>query len=99
MIVDDFHIVWPIRSPDEADPKLRVDPQAVVAATVPGQRLEAIPGRNAQVREQGGGIEQVELSGRGRFDGAKARHVALHEQRLGVAAPERANHGDNNAAR
>ena len=68
-------------------------------AEVPSQRLRAIPGE-----ERAGPESDAQRNRACRASGRRplrwrAAHVALDEQRLGVAAPERTNHGKNNQRR
>ena len=42
VIIDDFDIVSVVVAPYEADPPLRVDPDAVLAGAITAQGLEAI---------------------------------------------------------
>jgi len=53
VIVDDLYVVRIGSEPAEADAPLIVDSDAVLASPVPGEFLEAIRGRNAEVEEAG----------------------------------------------
>jgi len=46
MVVDDFDIVRFVLGPDEADPVLVVDPNAVLALAIAREGLEAVAGRD-----------------------------------------------------
>ena len=61
MIVHDLDVVGVAAPPDEADPPLLVDADAVLAAASTLQRLEAVAGRNAQLLERGGSVKHGEL--------------------------------------
>ncbi|HET7540187.1 MAG TPA: hypothetical protein VFK05_09955 [Polyangiaceae bacterium] len=62
MIVDDLDIVRVGSKPAEADAPLIIDSDAVLANPVPGEFLEAIGWRNAEVEEAGRGIKHDELA-------------------------------------
>src|SRR4051812_23936000 len=62
MVVHDFDVVRLVLGPDEADPVLVVDPNAVLALSIAGEGLEAFAGRDPEIGEALGGIELVELA-------------------------------------
>jgi phage tail protein X len=62
VIVDDLDIAGAVGCPDEAHPPLLVDPDAVLAAPVTRQRLEAVAGRRLQVLQDGGPVQLCELA-------------------------------------
>src|SRR4028118_1069870 len=49
MVVDDLHVVSVPVLPDEAQPVAVVDPDGVLALPIPGELLQAVAGRHAQV--------------------------------------------------
>jgi hypothetical protein len=49
MIIDDFDVMRLVAAPDEADPPLVVNPDAVLPGSTTLQSLEAVTGRNAKV--------------------------------------------------
>ena len=61
MIVHDLDLVGVAVLPDEADPPLIIDADAVLAAASTLERLEPVARRDAQVLERGGSIERREL--------------------------------------
>src|SRR6185436_10586547 len=99
MIIHDFNIVRLVLGPDEADPVLVVDPDAVLALAVAGESLQAITGRGPEIIKALGGIELVELAkGHGpEALGATAAGffgVAAIENILCALVLERADHDD-----
>jgi hypothetical protein len=92
VVVDDFNLVSVAVSPHEADPILIVDPDAVLAPPVPGERLEVIARERAEVFES---LDRVQLRQLPLHDPGNvpkpARRVSL-EQRLGVSVPEGPDH-------
>jgi hypothetical protein len=62
VIVNDFHIFGPGRSPSEADSPLFIDSDAVLPIAIALQRLEPIAGRAAQVSQIVGGIQYEQLA-------------------------------------
>lgn len=58
MIVNDLDLMRIARIPDEADPPLIVDPDAVLPSSISLQFLQPIPERNPKILERNGGIEQ-----------------------------------------
>jgi hypothetical protein len=49
VVVDDFYVFRSFISPDEAHPKLIVDPDRMLPITIPAQSLKPIPWRRAQI--------------------------------------------------
>ena len=62
VVVNDFNLPWPGFRPDEADPELVVDADAVLAMAVPSERLQAIARWDLQIVETSGGIEEGKLA-------------------------------------
>lgn len=61
VIIGDLDLVGMIVFPDENDPPLLIDPNAVKLAQVAGQLLKAVAGWNPQVVQFGSGMELVEF--------------------------------------
>ena len=64
VVVDDLDVEGIGGAPEEADAPLIVDADAVLASTIALERLEPIAGRNAEVGEGVGRIEDDEFSKR-----------------------------------
>lgn len=60
MIVDDLHLVGVAITPDEADPPLRVDANAVLPPTSPNEFLET-GGWHTQILRRFGRVEEEQL--------------------------------------
>ena len=61
VVVIDLNFVCVSRSPQEANPPLIVDPNAVLPSSVTGKLLEAISWRHPQVNKNSSNIEQFEF--------------------------------------
>ena len=61
MVVDDFHVVGVALPPHEADTIVIIDPDAVLALALAGQRLQPVSGRHAEFIQRHGGMQQEEL--------------------------------------
>jgi hypothetical protein len=68
MVVGELNIVRLPIAPDEANPPLIVDPDAVLPASVPTQRLEPIARHDAQLLEAMRRIDDLKLPPRPRDD-------------------------------
>ena len=64
MVVCDLDVVGIPILPMEADPILIVDPDAQLAGAISPEMFQPIAGRDSQVSETGGPVDQVELPGR-----------------------------------
>jgi hypothetical protein len=62
MIVGDLDVVSAVVLPHEADAPPVVDPDAVLPRAAASEQLEAVPGRDPQVRERRRGIQLHELA-------------------------------------
>ena len=83
MVVDDLNVMGVVALPAEANPKLVVDADAVLAETITGQLFESIGGRHLQIGEGRGRIEHNKLTKSNALEiGWKfANLVALREAR------------------
>jgi hypothetical protein len=62
VVVYDLDLIGTLIGPDEADPILVVDPDAVLPSTVARERFQSIPGRNAEIVEPHNRVEILELA-------------------------------------
>src|SRR5262245_58739344 len=93
VVVDDLDVMGVALSPNEADPPLVVDPDAVLARPVRRQRLQPVAGRHREVGQPPRLVEVAELPPRGRLDLEREAPRALAApDPLGLASPERADH-------
>lgn len=93
VVVDDLDVEGIGGTPDEADAPLIVDADAVLASTIALERLEAIAGRNAQVGEGVGRIEDDEFPKRDALKaGGQTTRAATLKERFRVRVAEGANH-------
>jgi len=67
MAVDDFHIVGVDVPPPEADVILIIDSDAVLALALTVQSLQPVSGRNIQIIQRHGSMQQEELLQRPHF--------------------------------
>jgi hypothetical protein len=61
VVIDDLHVDCIAFAPDEAQPVLIVDPNAVLALAVSGKRHEMISAWNRQIKKPGGPMEDKQL--------------------------------------
>jgi len=92
VIVDDLHVVGVAVLPGEADPSLVVDPDAELAAAITLQRLEVVPWRHAEVREDAGAVQVEQAPASYAFNRPEPPHRHVGEERLGVGVPEGSDH-------
>jgi hypothetical protein len=62
VVVNELNLFRARLGPLEADPPLIVDPDAVLTPAITLERFEPIPGRNAEVGEIEGGMEDLQLA-------------------------------------
>ncbi len=93
VVVDDLYVEGISGAPDEADAPLIVDADAVLASTIALERLEPIAGRNPQIGEGVGRIENDEFSKRDALKaGGQTTRAATLKERFRVGVAEGANH-------
>ena len=73
VIVDDGDVMRTIRRPDEADPKLSVNPNTVLPFPIAFKRLELVGRRRPERLQRDGRVEIVELPARDRPQRVGAR--------------------------
>jgi hypothetical protein len=61
MVVDDFHIVGVAIPPHEADTRLIIDSDAVLALALALQSFQPVSGGDTQIIQRHGGMQQEEL--------------------------------------
>lgn len=61
MVVDDFHIVGVAIPPNETDAILIIDSDAMLALALAVQSLQPVSGRNIQIIQRHGGMQQKKL--------------------------------------
>jgi hypothetical protein len=61
MIIDNFNFVCSVLSPHKTDPKSIVDPDAMLAPSIPLQRFQSIAWRNLQVGKGGCRIKLIQF--------------------------------------
>jgi hypothetical protein len=92
VIVNDFNGFGSGIRPDETEAKLVIDADAVLAAAIPLQCLEAIALRNAPIIEASSDLQLPELATSDAFAGLEAGHGPALGQSFGVGASERPDH-------
>ncbi len=92
MIIDDLDQLGAAVAPDKAKAPLIVDPDAMLAATIAGERFKPVARRRAKVGKPGCRVEHVELAQRHRLDGLKRGHRFAPKERRRALAFERPDH-------
>jgi len=78
--------------PDKANPPLVVNTEAVLALTIPFQRLQPVSWRNAQRLQFGGSVQLQQLATCNTLNGSKAWHGLTVKKLSRVTAGKRVNH-------
>jgi len=99
VVIDNFNFSRAFSGPDEAQPELIIDADAVLAAPVSVQRLQAIGRRYAQIPQIGRNVEHRQLAQSSGFDVAPPRHALAIEQRMRAFAGERLDQRGSNGFR
>jgi hypothetical protein len=92
VVVNDLDLLWAGFRPDEAEPELVVDADAVLAMAVSPERLQAIAWWDLQIVEAAGGIQDGELAKSHASEASKPPHHLPLEQGPSVAATKRPDH-------
>ena len=92
MIVHDLNVMCLAIPPDEANPPLVIDPDAVLPGSIPLKRFEMVAGWNTKVVNLLGGMQVKQFAPRDTFDGTKRQHHPIVEKRLRVLASKRPDH-------
>jgi len=94
VVVNDLNVVGVVAEPTEADSKLVVDADAVLAEPIADQLFESVGRWDLQVGKVGGGIEHNELS---QSNALKIRWEAANfltlKETFRVVVAKTANHG------
>jgi hypothetical protein len=89
VVVHDLDVLGATRRPHEADPPLVIDPDAVLASSIPCERFQAVPRGNSKIVEGHCGIEDRQLPQRRTTDaGVNRPDTFTLPQPLGVTIPE-----------
>jgi hypothetical protein len=62
VVIRDFYFVRPVRLPNETDPVLLIDSDAVLSGAVAVQGLKPVPGGDAQIDQAHGCLDLVQLA-------------------------------------
>jgi hypothetical protein len=92
VVIDDLHVIGIRVAPRETDPPLVIDPNAMLAAPVAFQRLQAISGWNPQVHQPPGSVQVQQLSPGRALNSAEAWDHPVVEKQRGIRAPEGPDH-------
>ena len=92
MVIHNFNVLRTVRSPNETDPELTIDSDAVLplSVTVPG--FQPVSRWRAQVGKINGRIEHAELSFNHRHDGRPAPGSTGFKKGFGIRAFEASDH-------
>ena len=88
MVVDDLNVGGSITGPDEAQPPLGIDANAVLALPIILERFKAVPWRYLQVIENPGPVELGELAEGRALDVHPSSYPTAFKEGLGVFALE-----------
>ena len=79
-------------APRETDPPLVINPNAMLAAPVAFQCLQAIPGWNPQIGQPPGPVQVQQLSPGDALNGAETWDQLVVEKQRCIGAPEGPDH-------
>ena len=92
VVVDDLHVFGVAILPDETDPVLIVDSDAVLSAAIAREGFQPIAGKCRQVSKFAGSVELLQLPLRHASDLVQASAESAAKQRFGLGIPERPDH-------
>ncbi|AOY60153.1 uncharacterized protein Dmul_33830 [Desulfococcus multivorans] len=92
MVIHNFDIRRPGRSPAKTDAKLTVDPNTVLPGTIAFQGFQTIAGRHLKIVKACCDLKLPKLSHRNPFDVHKALLSAAFSQSFCIRTFERYNH-------
>ena len=93
MVIDDLHLIGVAAPPNEADPPLVIDPDAVLAGASGFERFEPVAGRLSQIIEIGCLVDLDQTPQRHPLHlGAEASNESSFENRLGLLVAEAQDH-------
>jgi hypothetical protein len=88
VVVNDFYVFGAFRRPDKANAPLIVDPNAVLALSIPFQGFKLIPGRDAQIFQDRRPIELFKLAQRWALHIDPSAYTPALKQGFGLLALE-----------
>nr|WP_310778989.1 hypothetical protein [Candidatus Palauibacter scopulicola] len=93
MVVDDLDVVRVSGAPEETDPPLLVDANAVLIGPIALQFLQPIARRHPEIRKINGRVEHPELSERASLNVRRqSRNGTALEEALGITVAESLDH-------
>ena len=92
VVIHNFHVVWPVGRPPEADAPLRVDPNAVLPGPDAPERFQSIARQSRQVVERVGAVQQRESAHGLVREPLKRRDPVALEEPPRVSILEASNH-------
>jgi hypothetical protein len=92
MIIDNFYVVGVPFAPDEAEPPLLIDPDAVLSLSVAMQKFQAISRRRGQVSQLRGAVQLPKLPACDMLDRLKTSARLPIVKSPGFRGAERLNH-------
>jgi hypothetical protein len=99
MIVDDLDLIGAVRTPQEADPPLSVDPDAMLAHAVSRERFQPVAWQCGQIRQRLRRSEAIQPFDRLPADGLEAARRAALIKRLRLPACEAPDHSRQSTIR
>jgi len=94
VVVDDLDVMGVTTDPAEANAKLVVDPNAVLAKAIAGQFLQSVSRRHFQVSEGDCSVEHDELAESNTLEIRwESADLLSLEETFGVVVAKAANHG------
>jgi len=86
VIINYLNVCGAIGQPDKTDPKLIIDPNAVLGRAITHKRLQPVSRRNPQIRQCRGSVEHRELAHGNPLNIHKTPDPLAIEKALGISA-------------
>lgn len=93
MIIRDLNLMGTVSQPDETDPPLVVDSNAVLSRAISFEFLQAISGRSQHILEVGGAVQHRELPLGSLPNIGELFDVLSCKQQLRLLVPKTSDHG------
>jgi hypothetical protein len=95
MIIGDFDLECVAVTPNEAYPKLIIDPDTMLSCTVALQRFQAIAGEKCQIREHSSSVNLDEFPLDNLSEPIVALGISAVKNELRISRPKRPDHGSH----
>jgi len=91
VLIDYLHVLCALNSPNETDPKLIIDADAVLSGSIARQRLQSVSGRHSKIADRLRPLKLLKLSPCNGLNVSEPLHSLATEQFLRIWAPARHN--------